>query len=153
MNPIFKFEGIYTPVVTPYHEDGSVNWDALSDVIEYLIASGVHGLISGGSTGENYAQTVPERIELARFTKDQLKGRLPLVVGTGAMLTSDSVALASAASSDVRGGTPSGSSVVGAAAVVSASAAAALVVASGTDSGGSDGGASVEAGASSPLFS
>lgn len=33
MNPIFKFEGIYTPVVTPYHDDGSVNWDALSDVI------------------------------------------------------------------------------------------------------------------------
>ncbi len=97
MNPIFKFEGIYTPVVTPYHEDGSVNWDALSDVIEYLIASGVHGLISGGSTGENYAQTVEERLELAKFTHAQLKGRLPLVVGTGAMLTPDSIALASGA--------------------------------------------------------
>ncbi len=97
MNPIFKFEGIYTPVVTPYHEDGSVNWDALSDVIEYLIASGVHGLISGGSTGENYAQTVEERLELAKFTHAQLKGRLPLVVGTGAMLTPDSITLAAGA--------------------------------------------------------
>ena len=97
MTPIFRFDGIYTPVVTPYHADGTPNWDALSDVIEFLVSKGVHGLISGGSTGENYAQTVPERIELARFTKDQLKGRLPLVVGTGAMLTSDSVALASAA--------------------------------------------------------
>ncbi|WP_171175901.1 dihydrodipicolinate synthase family protein [Ruegeria sp. HKCCA4633] len=97
MNPIFKFEGIYTPVVTPYHNDGSVNWDALSNVIEYLIQSGVHGLISGGSTGENYAQTVEERLELAKFTHQQLKGRLPLVVGTGAMLTPDSIALASGA--------------------------------------------------------
>ena len=97
MTPIFRFDGIYTPVVTPYHADGTPNWDALSDVIEFLVSKGVHGLISGGSTGENYAQTVPERIELARFTKDQLKGRLPLVVGTGAMLTPDSVALASAA--------------------------------------------------------
>ncbi|NOD31307.1 dihydrodipicolinate synthase family protein [Ruegeria atlantica] len=97
MNPIFKFEGIYTPVVTPYHDDGSVNWDALSDVIEYLIENGVHGLISGGSTGENYAQTVHERVELARFTHEQLKGRLPLVVGTGAMLTPDSIALAAGA--------------------------------------------------------
>ena len=97
MTPIFRFDGIYTPVVTPYHADGTPNWDALSDVIEFLVSKGVHGLISGGSTGENYAQTVPERIELASFTKDQLKGRLPLVVGTGAMLTSDSVALASAA--------------------------------------------------------
>ncbi|NOD62100.1 MULTISPECIES: dihydrodipicolinate synthase family protein [unclassified Ruegeria] len=97
MNPIFKFEGIYTPVVTPYHDNSSVNWDALSDVIEYLIENGVHGLISGGSTGENYAQTVEERLELAKFTHEKLNGRLPLVVGTGAMLTSDSIALASGA--------------------------------------------------------
>ncbi len=97
MNPIFRFDGIYTPVVTPYHPDGRVNWDALSEVIEYLIAHGVHGLISGGSTGENYAQTVEERLELAKFTHEQLKGRLPLVVGTGAMLTPDSIALAAGA--------------------------------------------------------
>ncbi len=94
MNPIFRFEGIYTPVVTPYHQDGGVNWDALSHAIEYLIENRVHGLISGGSTGENYAQTVEERLELALFTHKQLKGRLPLVVGTGAMLTPDSIALA-----------------------------------------------------------
>ncbi|RBW58736.1 dihydrodipicolinate synthase family protein [Ruegeria sp. A3M17] len=97
MNPIFRFEGIYTPVVTPYHQDGRVNWDALSHVIEHLIENGVHGLISGGSTGENYAQTVEERLELASFTHKQLKGRVPLVVGTGAMLTPDSIALASGA--------------------------------------------------------
>lgn len=97
MNPIFRFEGIYTPVVTPYHDDGRVNWDALAQVIEYLIAHGVHGLITGGSTGENYAQTVDERLELARFTHKQVQGRLPLVVGTAAMLTPDSLALASGA--------------------------------------------------------
>lgn len=97
MNPIFRFEGIYTPVVTPYHSDGAVNWDALNDVIDYLIENGVHGLISGGSTGENYAQTVEERLELARFTHERLKGRLPLVVGTGSMLTSDSITLAKGA--------------------------------------------------------
>ncbi|WP_127557886.1 dihydrodipicolinate synthase family protein [Nioella ostreopsis] len=97
MTPIFRFEGIYTPVVTPFHDDYSVNWDALADMIDSLIAAGVHGLISGGSTGENYAQTVEERLEIARFTHDRMKGRLPLVVGTGAMLTADSVALASGA--------------------------------------------------------
>ncbi|WP_171098045.1 dihydrodipicolinate synthase family protein [Ruegeria sp. HKCCD7255] len=97
MTPVFKFEGIYTPLVTPYHDDGSVNWEALSEVIEYLIANGVHGLISGGSTGENYSQPVAERLELARFTHERLSGRLPLVVGTGAMMTPDSVALAAGA--------------------------------------------------------
>jgi len=97
MTPIFRFEGIYTPVVTPFNENHSVNWDALAEVIDSLIEAGVHGLISGGSTGENYAQTVEERLEIARFTKDRIKGRLPLVVGTGAMLTPDSVALATGA--------------------------------------------------------
>jgi len=97
MTPIFKFEGIYTPVVTPYHDDGSINWDALGDVIDFLLDKGVHGLISGGSTGENYTQTVDERLKLAQFTKDRMQGRVPLVVGTGAMHTADSIALATGA--------------------------------------------------------
>jgi len=97
MTPIMKFEGIYTPVVTPFFADGSVNYDGLSDVIENLIDKGVHGLISGGSTGENYAQGGPERLEIARFTREQSNGRLPLIIGTGAMMTSDSVALATGA--------------------------------------------------------
>jgi 4-hydroxy-tetrahydrodipicolinate synthase len=94
---VFTFKGIYTPLVTPLNDDGSVRWDGLADVIEYLISKNVHGLITGGSTGENYAQTVAERVEIAQFTKDRINGRLPLVVGTGAMLTSDSIALATAA--------------------------------------------------------
>ncbi len=96
MTPIFKFEGIYTPVVTPFHEDRSINFEALADVVENLIDKGVHGLISGGSTGENYAMTVAERIEVAKFTYDQTKRRVPLIMGTGAMLTADSMALAMA---------------------------------------------------------
>ena len=97
MTPIFRFDGIYTPVVTPFADDHSVRWDALAEVIDWLIDHGVHGLITGGSTGENYAQTVAERIEVARFTVQHVKGRLPVVVGTGAMLTPDSIALAKAA--------------------------------------------------------
>ena len=97
MTPRFRFDGIYTPVVTPFAKDHSVRWDALGEVIDWLIDHGVHGLVTGGSTGENYAQTVAERIEIARFTVDHVKGRLPVVVGTGAMLTSDSITMAEAA--------------------------------------------------------
>ncbi len=97
MTPLFRFDGIYTPVITPYHPDGRANRDALGEVIEHLIASGVHGIITGGSTGENYAQTLAERVELARLTHGIVKGRAPLVMGTGAMLTDDSIALAKAA--------------------------------------------------------
>ncbi len=94
MNPIFRFEGIYTPIVTPLKLDGSFNKDALADQVEHLIEAGVHGIISGGSTGENYAQSVEERLELAAFTHAQIKGRLPMIVGTGTMRTPDSIALA-----------------------------------------------------------
>ena len=95
--PRMTLEGIYTPVITPFHADGSFDLDGLADLVERLIASGVHGLISGGSTGENYAETVEERLELARFITERSAGRLPVIVGTGAMRTPDSLALATGA--------------------------------------------------------
>ncbi|REG39612.1 4-hydroxy-tetrahydrodipicolinate synthase, partial [Paracoccus versutus] len=61
MTPRLVLEGIYTPVITPFQGDGSIDFDALGDLVERLVAAGVHGLISGGSTGENYAETVDER--------------------------------------------------------------------------------------------
>ena len=97
MTPIFAFEGIYTPIITPLANDGSFNLDALADQGEHLVSAGVHGIISGGSTGENYAQTVEERLRLARFTCERINGRLPMIVGTGSMRTADSIALASGA--------------------------------------------------------
>ncbi|PZO66593.1 MAG: dihydrodipicolinate synthase family protein [Paracoccus denitrificans] len=87
-------EGIYTPLVTPFHDDLSVNYDGLAALIETLIAAGVHGLISGGSTGENYAETVEERLQIARFVTETTAGRLPVIIGTGAMRTPDSIELA-----------------------------------------------------------
>lgn len=97
MTPRMKFEGIYTPVVTPYDENGEIWWDALEKVVRFLIESGVNGVISGGSTGENYTQSIEERLELAKFTKEILGTTVPFIVGTGTMRTPDSVALAEGA--------------------------------------------------------
>ena len=97
MTPRMVLEGIYTPLITPFQADGSFDLDALAELIERLISAGVHGLISGGSTGENYAETVEERLELARFITERTNGRLPVIVGTGAMRTPDSIALAQGA--------------------------------------------------------
>ena len=97
MTAIFQFNGIYTPIVTPYRDDGTVHWDALAAVVDFLLAAGVHGVISGGSTGENYTQTVAERVALAQFVQARINRRCPFVVGTGAMLTDESLALATAA--------------------------------------------------------
>lgn len=92
-----RFEGIWTPIVTPFNDDFSINEAALADLVERLIAAGVHGIISAGTTGEYYTQTFDERVDLARRTHEIINGRVPLVVGTGALRTEDSIACAEAA--------------------------------------------------------
>ncbi|WP_282608518.1 dihydrodipicolinate synthase family protein [Pelagibius sp. Alg239-R121] len=92
-----RFEGIYTPVVTPYHADFSINRDGFAEAIEHLIATGVHGIIVAGTTGEYYAQTAEERVAMMGLAKELIKGRLPLIIGTGAIRTEDSIAFAEAA--------------------------------------------------------
>jgi 4-hydroxy-tetrahydrodipicolinate synthase len=89
-----KFEGIFTPVITPHREDGSIDHDAFAAIIEHLIAAGVHGLINGGSTGEYYAQTMDERAEMATLASEVIGGRVPLIVGTVAIRQADSIAMA-----------------------------------------------------------
>lgn len=93
----FKLEGIYTPVITPFFDDGSIDFDSLAELVERLVTAGVHGLISGGSTGENYAETVEERLQIARFIVGRVRGRIPVFIGTGAMRTPDSLALGAGA--------------------------------------------------------
>ena len=92
-----QFEGIYTPVVTPHTVDHDIDRDRFVEVVESLIGAGVHGLVIAGTTGEYYAQSAEERFALMKLAKDAIKGRLPLIVGTGAMRTEDSIAYATAA--------------------------------------------------------
>jgi len=92
-----RFEGIYTPIVTPFHDDHSINRERFAEVAEHLINAGVHGIVLAGTTGEYYAQSADERIELMTHAKDVIKGRLPLIIGTGAIRTEESIAYAEAA--------------------------------------------------------
>ncbi len=92
-----RFEGIYTPLVTPYRPDFSLNELALAETVEHLIAAGVHGIIVAGTTGEYYAQSPEERIEMMGRVKALVDGRVTMIVGTGAMRTEDSVMYAEAA--------------------------------------------------------
>lgn len=92
-----QFEGIYTPVVTPYHDDFSLNEGALKQTIDFLIESGVHGLIIAGTTGEYYAQSMEERLEMMDRASALIAGRVPMIIGTGAIRTEDSIIYALAA--------------------------------------------------------
>lgn len=92
-----KFEGIYTPAITPLDAAGQIDRKAFAAVLESLIEARVHGIIVGGSTGEYYAQSSQERFELGALAKDIIGTRLPLIIGTGATRTDDAVEYAKAA--------------------------------------------------------
>ncbi|EHS49670.1 dihydrodipicolinate synthetase [Rhizobium sp. PDO1-076] len=92
-----NFEGIYTPAITPLGQDGQIDRKAFAAVLESLIEAGVHGIIIGGSTGEYYAQSTQERLDLAAYAREVIGTRLPLIIGTGATRTEDSAAYAVAA--------------------------------------------------------
>ncbi|MBE0465470.1 MAG: dihydrodipicolinate synthase family protein [Halomonadaceae bacterium] len=88
-----NFDGIWTPVVTPFNEDGSLKLDVLDKLIDTLITQGVHGLIIGGTTGEYYAQNMDERKTLLNRVAECAKGRIPLMAGINATATADSLEL------------------------------------------------------------
>ena len=92
-----QFEGIYTPIITPFHDDGSINEEGFAQVIEFLVDSGSHGIVVGGTTGEYYAQTLEERVHLLQIAHQTINGRATLMAGVGAIRTEDSIELAQTA--------------------------------------------------------
>ena len=92
-----KFEGIYTPLVAPFYDDYTLNKYAMERTVNMLIEAGVHGIIVAGTTGEYYAMSKKERVFLMGLAKEMINGRLPMIIGTGAMRTEDSIEYAKAA--------------------------------------------------------
>lgn len=92
-----KFEGIYTPIITPFHDDGSVDWEGYADVIEWQIENGVAGIIVGGSTGEFYAMTKEERIQQFKFAAECINKRVIFMAGVNDVLVSECLSISAAA--------------------------------------------------------
>ncbi len=92
-----RFEGIYTPIITPFNEDGSIDWDLYADVIEWQIENGVAGIVVGGSTGEFYAMSKEERIEQFKFAARQINGRTEFMAGVNDIRVDECLAITAAA--------------------------------------------------------
>ena len=86
-----KFEGIYTPLVAPFFDDFTLNHDVMQQTVDLLVNAGVHGIIVAGTTGEYYAMTMKERVYMMGVAKEMIAGRVPMIIGTGAIRTEDSV--------------------------------------------------------------
>ena len=89
-----KFEGIYTPIITPYTADGNIDKDTFAEVVEFFISSGVHYIVVGGSTGEYYTQTNEEHIEWMNLAIEGANQLTLMIVSIGATSTQNSLILA-----------------------------------------------------------
>ena len=86
------FDGLMVAMVTPFR-GGAVDHEATSRLIDFMIEGGVEGLVISGSTGEAATCSVEERRSLWRFAKERIRGRVPLVAGTGTNNTAESITL------------------------------------------------------------
>src|SRR5689334_12064345 len=78
---MFRVQGIVPPLVTPFADDGSVDTHGLSQLVEYQIAGGVHGLFVLGSSGEVASLDNHERATVVRTVVNVAHGRVPVMVG------------------------------------------------------------------------
>lgn len=90
MKPIV---GSIVALVTPMHEDGSVDFDGLRSLIDWHIAEGTDCIGVVGTTGESATVTVEEHCEIIRVSVEHAAGRVPIMAGAGANSTAEAVAL------------------------------------------------------------
>lgn len=92
--------GIVPAVITPFGENESIDYSAWQKHLEFLIASGVHGLFVVGGQGEFFALSEEERTVAARFCAQTVAKRVPLYANVGAVTTAETLRLAQKAESD-----------------------------------------------------
>ena len=93
------FKGSATALVTPFKEDGSVNFSMLSRLIEFQIESGTQALVVLGTTGVSPTITRDERTKIISHVVSNVSGRIPVIVGTGSNCTAVSIELTQEAES------------------------------------------------------
>ncbi|XP_060085039.1 4-hydroxy-tetrahydrodipicolinate synthase-like [Ylistrum balloti] len=91
------FKGIYIALVTPFHEDGSIDHDCLATLCNHLIESGVHGLVPCGTTGESATLSHQEHHDVIKTVVATSNNRVPVIAGTGSNATAEAIELTTAA--------------------------------------------------------
>ena len=88
------FHGVLPALITPFTGDGrAIDAGALAAIVDRLVGAGAGGLVPGGSTGEFTTLTHAERRQLIEVTVEAAAGRVPVVAGTGALSTRETVEL------------------------------------------------------------
>lgn len=87
------FKGAGVAIVTPFHEDGTVNYEKFAEQVEYQIANGTDAIIVCGTTGEASTLTHEEHLDVIRYCVKQVAGRIPVIGGTGSNCTETAIYL------------------------------------------------------------
>ena len=87
------FKGAGVALVTPFHRDGSVNYERFAELLEYQIANGTDAIIVCGTTGESSTLSHEEHLDVIRFGVKQVAGRVPVIGGTGSNCTETAIYL------------------------------------------------------------
>ncbi len=85
--------GSIVAIVTPMHEDGSLDYPRLRNLIDWHVREGTDGIVIVGTTGESPTVDWDEHCELIRVAVEHSAGRIPVIAGTGANSTSEAVEL------------------------------------------------------------
>ena len=83
--------GSIVAIVTPMHEDGSLDLPCLRKLIDFHVQEGTDAIVIEGTTGESPTVDVEEHQELIRVAVDHAAGRIPVIAGTGANSTSEAI--------------------------------------------------------------
>ena len=81
------FTGAGVAIVTPMNDDESVNYDKFAEIIDYQIENGTDSIIVCGTSGEAATLSTTEHIDVIRFCVEHVKGRVPVIAGTGSNCT------------------------------------------------------------------
>ena len=87
------FTGAGVAIVTPMHENGDVNYEKLSEILEEQIAGGTDAIIICGTTGESSTLTHEEHLDVIRYTVEKVAKRIPVIAGTGSNCTATAIYL------------------------------------------------------------
>lgn len=77
------FTGAATALVTPFDQNGAIAWEELERLVELQIAGGIDAIVACGTTGEAATMTTEEHTQVIRFIIEKVKGRVPVIAGTG----------------------------------------------------------------------
>lgn len=91
-----QFRGLFTALITPMNDDGSVDESALAQLVEAQIAGGVNGLVPCGTTGEAATLSHAEHIRVVEIVARTAAGRVPVLAGAGSNSTREAIELAQA---------------------------------------------------------